>query len=333
MSELGQIKVLYIEDDEGHARLVQRNLERLGYSTEIVNNGKDGLEKINSDYFDIILIDADIPGIAGIEIVRMISSKEKLLPMIMVTGHGNETIAVEAMKLGVDDYIVKDPNNSFITLLPSVIENAIKRKQLVHDRLKMEEKMRWLSLCIESAGEAIVITDIHGNILFTNQAFTKLTGYTVEEALGQNSRILKTERHHGEFYKQMWDTILSGKIWEGELTNKCKDGTFYEAYLTIAPVLNKDNKIEKFVAIQSDITERLKMEKSREKLIINLQKALDKIKTLSGFLPICASCKKIRDDKGYWNQIENYISEHSCAEFTHSICPECVERLYPDFSK
>ena len=69
----------------------------------------------------------------------------------------------------------------------------------------------------------------------------------------------------------------------------------------------------------------------KSEVIFELHKALDKVKTLSGFLPICASCKKIRDDKGYWNQIEAYISEHSEAEFSHGICPECTKKLYPDF--
>lgn len=77
--------------------------------------------------------------------------------------------------------------------------------------------------------------------------------------------------------------------------------------------------------------ERKKAEKEREELIRELRKALAKIKTLHGLLPICASCKRIRDDKGYWNQIEIYISEHSEAGFTHGICPECLEKLYPDY--
>ncbi len=75
---------------------------------------------------------------------------------------------------------------------------------------------------------------------------------------------------------------------------------------------------------------RAKMEAEREQLITELQEALAKVKTLSGLLPICASCKKIRDDKGYWQAIEGYISEHSEAEFTHGICPDCVKKLYPD---
>ncbi len=79
--------------------------------------------------------------------------------------------------------------------------------------------------------------------------------------------------------------------------------------------------------------ERKIREHAREKdeLIARLQDALDNIKKLSGLLPICSSCKKIRDDKGYWNQIERYIAEHSEAEFSHGICPECVRKLYPQY--
>ena len=72
-------------------------------------------------------------------------------------------------------------------------------------------------------------------------------------------------------------------------------------------------------------------EEEREKLIGELQEALAKVKLLSGLLPICASCKKIRDDNGYWNQIESYIREHSEAEFSHGICPECAKKLYPGY--
>jgi DNA repair exonuclease SbcCD ATPase subunit len=72
------------------------------------------------------------------------------------------------------------------------------------------------------------------------------------------------------------------------------------------------------------------VEKEREKLIAELQDAVAKIKTLSGLLPICSSCKKIRDDKGYWKKIESYIRDHSEAEFTHSMCPICAKKFYPE---
>ena len=79
---------------------------------------------------------------------------------------------------------------------------------------------------------------------------------------------------------------------------------------------------------QNDQLEEIVEERTSE-----LKEALSQVKLLSGFLPICASCKKIRDDKGYWNQIESYIQQHSEAEFSHSICPECIEKLYPDFAR
>jgi PAS domain S-box-containing protein len=84
------------------------------------------------------------------------------------------------------------------------------------------------------------------------------------------------------------------------------------------------------VGIGTDITERKQAEEERDKLVAELQKVLSEVKTLQGFLPICSHCKKIRDDKGYWNQIEDYIHEHSEAEFSHSICKECAEKYYPD---
>ncbi|MBT4877120.1 MAG: hypothetical protein HON48_18205, partial [Desulfobacula sp.] len=79
-----------------------------------------------------------------------------------------------------------------------------------------------------------------------------------------------------------------------------------------------------------DITERELAQKKRESLIVDLKKALDEVKTLQGILPICSHCKQIRDDKGYWNKIETYIGEHSQAEFSHGMCPECSDKLYGD---
>jgi len=86
-------------------------------------------------------------------------------------------------------------------------------------------------------------------------------------------------------------------------------------------------------AIESirDISDRKRQEKEREKLIQELQEALSEVRKLSGMLPICASCKKIRDDKGYWQQVEAYITQHSEAEFSHGICPDCAKKLYPEF--
>ncbi len=82
--------------------------------------------------------------------------------------------------------------------------------------------------------------------------------------------------------------------------------------------------------LREEIEQRKQAEREREKLIAELQKALSRVKLLSGLVPICAHCKKIRDDSGYWHQLERYISDHSEAEFSHGICPDCMKKLYPD---
>lgn len=103
--------------------------------------------------------------------------------------------------------------------------------------------------------------------------------------------------------------------------------------LTSKPFFDSKNKVAGIIESFQDITDRKKLEDEKARLIDQLQSSLEKVKLLSGFLPICASCKKIRDDKGYWNQIESYIKDHSEAEFSHGICPECAKKLYPEFMK
>ena len=85
--------------------------------------------------------------------------------------------------------------------------------------------------------------------------------------------------------------------------------------------------------LTAEIEEKKKIETEREALLADLQQAMEKVKALSGFLPICASCKKIRDEEGHWRQVEEYISTHSDAKFSHGMCPVCAEKIYPELTK
>ena len=110
--------------------------------------------------------------------------------------------------------------------------------------------------------------------------------------------------------------------------------TFKERTLRayVEPLRNPNGAITGCIGIALDITEQKRLEEQREGLIAELRNALTHIKTLRGLLPICAACKKIRDNHGYWKQIEEYISDHSDAKFSHGICPECRQKLYPKWS-
>jgi hypothetical protein len=111
---------------------------------------------------------------------------------------------------------------------------------------------------------------------------------------------------------------------EEQLTDKQKEVDYYKK---IAQEAGHKRLLEVYQMTHL-IEEKKIAETEREKVIEDLKAALNEVKTLQGFLPICASCKKIRDDTGYWNQIEQYIQKHSDAKFSHSICPECMEKLY-----
>ena len=114
------------------------------------------------------------------------------------------------------------------------------------------------------------------------------------------------------------------------LLQSTKPNAYTEENLRLAERVG--NQIAGAIANSQLFAERKRAQEEREKLIQELQKALAEVKTLGDLLPICASCKKIRDDKGYWNQIESYLLEHTDAKFSHSLCPDCMKKLYPDFT-
>ena len=159
-------------------------------------------------------------------------------------------------------------------------------------------------------------------------------GFSKEEVLGQPLELVMPERFrmdHQSGIKRMRSTGKSHLIGKTvELQGLRKNGSEFPLELSLAKWKTKNDVF--FTGIVRDITNRRHIEEERNQLIAKLREALAKVKTLSGLLPICSNCKKIRDDQGYWSFIENYIHDHSDAEFTHSICPECVKKLYPDLN-
>ena len=137
--------------------------------------------------------------------------------------------------------------------------------QDVTTRKRSEEALQLQSNALQAAANGIVITDSHGTIQWVNPAFTRLTGYTADEAIGQNPRVLKSGRHDRAFYDDLWNTILAGRVWQGEIVNKRKDGTFYTEEMTITPVLDDNGVISRFIAIKQDISARKRLEAELEK--------------------------------------------------------------------
>ncbi|MCP4042829.1 MAG: PAS domain S-box protein [Gammaproteobacteria bacterium] len=126
----------------------------------------------------------------------------------------------------------------------------------ITERKQAEQALHSRQTALNAAANTVVITDAKGTIQWVNPAFTTTTGYSFEEALGKNSRILRSGKQDEAFYKGLWDTILSGQVWQGEFINKRKDGSFYHEEATITPVKDKAGKIVQFIAVTQDVTER-----------------------------------------------------------------------------
>lgn len=138
------------------------------------------------------------------------------------------------------------------------IFNAIIRD--TSDRVKAEREMKKMSSAIEQSVESVVITDRGGTIEYVNPAFARLTGYSAAEVLGKNPRILKSGKLPKKFYEEMWETILNGNIWQGELINRKKDGALFYEVATITPIKDVQGQITHFVAMKNDITARKQAE-------------------------------------------------------------------------
>jgi PAS domain S-box-containing protein len=132
-------------------------------------------------------------------------------------------------------------------------------------RKRAEQQLRVQTTALDAAANAIVITDFHGTIQSVNAAFTALTGYTAQEAVGQNPRVLKSGAHDESFYRNLWQTISSGQVWSGQLTNRRKDGSLYVEEMTITPLRDAAGRIARYIAIKQDITGRKKAEMEIER--------------------------------------------------------------------
>lgn len=245
---------------------------------------------------------------------------------------------VESLTKDVGEF-VKDELEENIQSLEKGDEMEILRNSLqfmmenIRTTLKQlqESEIRYRSI-IENAAEGIFQNTSDCRLLSANARMAEILCYDSPQEL-----IESEPDKNGLFYvdakrrEHLFNLLKQGNIVTNyELELYKKNGEKIWGSLNARPVFDEKGNFVFLEGFLNDISLRREAEAEREKLINELQDALKKVKTLSGMLPICASCKKIRDDSGYWTQIESYIRDHSDADFSHGLCPECAKKLYPD---
>ena len=204
------------------------------------------------------------------------------------------------------------------------LNDALEEK--VHDRtLKLEKEKRLSDSLISSLPGIMYVFDEFGHFIKWNQNFQKVSGYSRNEILEMNPLDFISLEDKHRVKKTIEEVFTTGKssVEAGLSTNS---GQIIPFLFTGFKYIQEN--ISYCIGVGLDISDRVKTENEKENIIKKLKETISEVKVLSGLLPICASCKKIRDDKGYWNQIESYIHKHSEVKFSHGICPDCAKKIY-----
>ena len=270
MSRSEPIHVLYMEDDPGLARLVQKRLERAGYVVDVARDGEEGLAMYAAGSYDVVAVDQAMPVHDGLEVIRTLASQGPLPPTIMVTGSGSEQTAVEAMKLGANDYVVKDMEGSYLELLPSVIERVLQQQRLLEEKqraeLKLQEAERRFRTLLDNVKLVAVGLDQEGNVAYANPYLLELTGYTPDEALGKNwFQTFIPERDRpavGTVFSEILETGLHPHYENPILT---RDGEERLIAWNNTILLDENGKPVGTMGIGEDITERVQAEQSLQR--------------------------------------------------------------------
>jgi len=302
MSSSRPIRILVMENDAGQARLAQHTLERAGYHVDVTYDGEAGLAMFQSGAYDALIVDHEMPGKDGLEVLHTLAAWRKLSPTIMVTGYGDEAIAGEAMKLGAGDCITKDVEGSYLTLLPAVIERLLGQQRLADAERQAEEVLQQTLQALEewvheraadlqrsealnrgivnTAVDGIITIDEQGIIASFNPAAERLFGYRADEAIGQNVTILMPppyrEEHDGylNHYLQTGERKIIGI--GREVVGHRKDRTTFPMDLAVGETRVVDQRI--FTGIVRDITDRKRAEEA-------LQESQRTLSTLMSNLP------------------------------------------------
>lgn len=252
-------QILLVEDAQGLARMVQRILGRRGFSVHAAVTGREALAWLENNEPLLLLLDFNLPDMNAREIIETLQSAQRQTPFIVMTGQGDERVAVDMMKLGAIDYLIKD--DAFMALLPTVVTQACDRlktqQRLASAEQKLNEseaQLRILVRAIEQSPSLLMVTDCDGRIEYVNPVFCETTGYSPDEVIGQTPEMLRSGSHEPDFYVGLWQSLHQGKEWRGEFYNRRKNGESYWERAVISAVRDAHDQITHFLKVAEDIT-------------------------------------------------------------------------------
>lgn len=253
------IALLYVEDERVTREQISRILQRIVTELHVAENGQQGLELYREKRPDIIMSDIMMPVMNGLEMAREIRRLDRDSQIVMLTAYSDTEYLLECIRLGINQYVQKPVD---FTQLVTAIETCSNYVLLKRKLQQQEERIQMLSQAVEQAPAPVMITSLNGTIEYVNSMFCRLTGYQAVEVLGRNPNLLKSGLNSPEIYTELWDTVLNGKEWKGELANRRKNGSTYWEMVKICPLRDAANNVTGFLKVSQDISERKQYEES-----------------------------------------------------------------------
>ena len=252
---LNKFTLLYVEDDD----VIRVELSQLlmGFFSNVLvaKNGKDGLRTYleNQDNIDLILTDINMPVYNGLDMIKKIREFDKKIPVIFATAHSDNEFLIEAIKLRVQEYIVKPIDIRHLLSLMNEIATT-----LYHDFLLEQQQKELIKYKeIIDLNNIVIKTDINLKITYVNELFCEISGFDSEELIGKELKDLKYSDMASDIYTNLYLNILNNKSWEGKLKNIKKDGGFFNTDAYVMPTLDETGEMNGAISIQKNITEEL----------------------------------------------------------------------------
>ncbi|MDH5359825.1 MAG: response regulator [Gammaproteobacteria bacterium] len=249
-------RVLIIDDDPEHAAYTAHVLQQTGIHTEILLNPELTLETIKLFKPEVILLDMMMPIYNGLQLAAMIrmDPKQQFTSILFLSAETDTDKQIEAIHLGADDFLVKPVNPNILLKTVQIRARRARSYEKAFNELgHVVNELEHFKIALDQ--HAIVsIADIQGRITYANQKFFDISGYNHEELIGHSHNLLNSGYHPPGYFTEMWQAIVAGKTWQGDIKNRTKDGDDYWVASTITPLLDQSGRPEKYISIRTDIT-------------------------------------------------------------------------------
>lgn len=268
--------VLIVDDQPSVQEVLKALLKDEGFNLAFASNGEEGLAKATELSPDLILLDVMMPGMDGFEVCQRLRTDLNLTEtlIILVTSLDDLAARLRGLEVGADDFVTKPFNVAELKARVRTITRLNRQRRLRALELQVErDRTRAI---LEALGEAVIVTDINGTIQYVNPATVALTGYPTDQILGQSWRLWDSAETAAHLYDEILEKVRAGQTWRGEVVNQRKDGTLYDAALTVAPLFTPadSNQPIGFVSVQRDISPLKEAERSRSKFVSNVSHEL-----------------------------------------------------------